>query len=490
MNPKTIINILAILVSSLGVTMIVPILIAWFGNETDLFGFIIAGTLCIVIGIPVWLFTRKYRRLTIKDGFAVVTFAWIITALVGSLPFYFSGLIPSFTDAFFEAMSGVTTTGATIIGSTQTMPHLENGIESLPHATLYWRSFIQWIGGMGIIVFYIAILPLLGVGGVQLFKAEVPGPVADKIRPRVRETAKILWLVYVGISLAEAIMLMFAGMSLFDAVCHTFTTMPTGGFSTRNASIGAFDSSVIHYIIIFFMFLAGVNFSLHFRALSGNLKSYFRDKEFLYYLGIIMGVTFLIFISVCLKSDSWDHINFRDSLFQTVSIITTTGYGTADYELWAYFAQLLLLGMMFVGAMGGSTGGGMKVVRIILIVKYILLETRRMLHIHAILPVRIGRRTISEDVIRNTLGFFLFYVMIFGASAVALTALGWDIESSIGAAASALGNIGPALGEFGPTDNYALLHPIGKWLLSFCMLLGRLEIFTVMVIFSRTFWRT
>ncbi|NQT96298.1 MAG: TrkH family potassium uptake protein [Candidatus Marinimicrobia bacterium] len=470
--------------------MIVPILIAWFGNETDLFGFIIAGTLCIVIGIPVWLFTRKYRRLTIKDGFAVVTFAWIITALVGSLPFYFSGLIPSFTDAFFEAMSGVTTTGATIIGSTQTMPHLENGIESLPHATLYWRSFIQWIGGMGIIVFYIAILPLLGVGGVQLFKAEVPGPVADKIRPRVRETAKILWLVYVGISLAEAIMLMFAGMSLFDAVCHTFTTMPTGGFSTRNASIGAFDSSVIHYIIIFFMFLAGVNFSLHFRALSGNLKSYFRDKEFLYYLGIIMGVTFLIFISVCLKSDSWDHINFRDSLFQTVSIITTTGYGTADYELWAYFAQLLLLGMMFVGAMGGSTGGGMKVVRIILIIKYILLETRRMLHIHAILPVRIGRRTISEDVIRNTLGFFLFYVMIFGASAVALTALGWDIESSIGAAASALGNIGPALGEFGPTDNYALLHPIGKWLLSFCMLLGRLEIFTVMVIFSRTFWRT
>ncbi len=490
MNPKTIINILAILVSSLGLTMIVPILIAWFGNEPDLFGFIIAGILCIVIGIPVWLFTRKYKRLNIKDGFAVVTFAWITTALVSSLPFYFSGLIPSFTDAFFEAMSGVTTTGATIIGSTQTMPHLENGIESLPYATLYWRSFIQWIGGMGIIVFYIAILPLLGVGGVQLFKAEVPGPVADKIRPRVRETAKILWLVYVGISLAEAIMLMFAGMSLFDAVCHTFTTMPTGGFSTRNAGIGAFDSSAIHYIIIFFMFLAGVNFSLHFRALSGNFKSYFRDREFLYYLGIILGVTSLIFISVCLKSGSWGHVNFRDSLFQTVSIITTTGYGTADYESWAYFAQVLLLGMMFIGGMGGSTGGGMKVVRILLIVKYILLETRRMLHSHAIFPVRIGRRTISEDVIRNTLGFFLFYVMIFGATAIALTALGSDIESSIGAAASALGNIGPALGEFGPTDNYALLHPIGKWLLSFCMLLGRLEIYTVMVIFSRTFWRT
>ncbi len=490
MNPKTIVNILAILVSSLGLAMIVPILIAWFTNESDFQGFVYSGILCLVIGIPVWLLTRKNKRITVKDGFAVVSFAWITTALISALPFYLSGMIPNFTDAFFEAMSGVTTTGATIIGNAETLPHLENGIESLPHATLYWRSFIQWIGGMGIVVFYIAILPLLGVGGVQLFKAEVPGPVADKIRPRVRETAKILWLVYVGISLAEAIMLMFAGMSLFEAVCHTFTTMPTGGFSTRNASIGSFDSSAIHYIIIFFMFLAGINFSLHFRAVSGNLKSYFRDREFLYYFGLILGVTLLIFISVCIKSGSWGHNNFRDSLFQTVSIVTTTGYGTADYELWAYFAQILLLGVMFIGGMGGSTGGGMKVVRFILIGKYIILETRRMLHARAIFPVRIGRRFISEDVIRNTLGFFLFYVMIFGATSVALTAMGWNIESSIGAAASAISNVGPALGEFGPTDNYALLQPLAKWMLSFCMLLGRLEIFTVMVIFSRTFWRT
>ncbi len=490
MNVKTTINILAILVVMLGVAMIAPILIAWFNHEPDLMGFIQSSALCLVFGIPVWLVSRKNKKLTIKDGFAVVTFAWITTALVSSLPFILSGMIPNFTDAFFESMSGVTTTGATIIGSPVNLPHLPNGIESLPMATLYWRSFIQWIGGMGIIVFYIAILPLLGMGGVQLFKAEVPGPVADKIRPRVRETAKILWLVYLGISMAEIILLLFAGMSLFDSVCHTFTTMPTGGFSTKNASIGHYDSSTIHYIIIFFMFMAGINFSLHFRALSGNLKAYFRDKEFLNYFGLIALVTFFIFLSVSADSGSWNSINFRDSLFQTVSIVTTTGYGTADYETWVYFAQLLLFLMMFVGGMGGSTGGGMKIVRIMLIVKYILLETRRMLHSRAIFPIRIGRRYISEDIIRNTIGFFMFYLMIFALTSIVLTALGWDIQSSIGAAASALGNIGPALGDFGPTDNYALLHPLGKWLLSFCMLLGRLEIYTVMVIFSRTFWRT
>ncbi len=490
MNPKTIVNILAILVTTIGMTMIIPIIIAFSLHEPDLTGFVKSALICLLVGVPMWLSTRKFKRITIKDGFAVVTFAWITTAVVSALPFYFSGMIPNITDAFFESMSGVTTTGATIIGNRMTLPHLENGIESLPHATLLWRSFIQWIGGMGIVVFYIAILPLLGVGGVQLFKAEVPGPVADKIRPRVRETAKILWLVYVGISLAEVIMLMFAGMPLFDAVCHTFTTMPTGGFSTHNASIGAYESSAIHYIIIFFMFLAGINFSLHFRAISGNARSYLKDREFLYYFGMILLVTIAIFFSVSYHSGSWEHTNFRDSLFQTVSIVTTTGYGTADYEIWSHFAQILLLTAMFIGAMGGSTGGGMKVVRILLIIKYILMETRRMLHARAIFPVRIGHRYISEDIIRNTLGFFLFYIMIFGITSVVLTALGWDINTSISAAASALGNIGPAMGDFGPTDNYALLHPIGKWLLAFCMLLGRLEIYTVMVIFSRTFWRT
>lgn len=489
MHFRTIFNILSGLFVIMGIAMIIPISIAYTYGEQDLNGFLWSMLICILIGVPVWLFTRKSRSLTNKDGFVVVTFTWLFAAIIGAIPFYLSGMIPNFTDAFFESMSGVTTTGATIIGSSVTLPHLPNGIESLPHATLYWRSFIQWIGGMGIIVFYIAILPLLGVGGVQLFKAEVPGPVADKIRPRVRETAKILWMVYLGITGAEIIMLSISGMSWFDSVCHSFTTMPTGGFSTKNASIAAYDNAFIQYIIIFFMFVAGINFTLHFRALTGNAKSFFNDKEFLTYFGVIIIVTILIFASISSGNNSWSEHQFRDSLFQTVSILTTTGFGSADYELWSYFAQFMLLILMFVGSMGGSTGGGMKIVRCMLLVKYAAKETRRMLHLKAIIPIRIGDKFISEDVIKNTLGFFLFYISIFALTTLILTTMNIDLESAIGASASAIGNIGPGLGAFGPTDNYALLPAFGKWMLTFCMLLGRLEIFTVMVIFSRTFWK-
>ena len=342
---------------------------------------------------------------------------------------------------------------------------------------------------MGIIVFTIAILPLLGVGGVQLFKAEVPGPVKDKIRPRVKETAKILWMVYVGITALETILLGLSGMSWFDAVCHAFTTMPTGGFSTQNASIGAYGNPIIHYIIIFFMFIAGVNFALHFKALTGNIKGYYKNTEFLAYVGIAFIVTFFIFINVASSSVDWSHSNFLNALFQSVSILTSTGFITADYALWPYFSQYLILILMFLGGMGGSTTGGMKISRIILLIKYAATETRRMLHSRAIIPIRIGNRFIGDDVIRNTLGFFLFYISIFAITTLILTTLNLDIKSAVGVAASAIGNIGPALGSFGPMDNYALLHPIGKWTLTFCMLLGRLEIFTVMVLFSRIFWK-
>tara|TARA_B100000287_G_scaffold430793_1_gene486723 strand:- start:928 stop:2088 length:1161 start_codon:yes stop_codon:yes gene_type:complete len=386
-------------------------------------------------------------------------------------------------------MSGVTTTGASILGNVYTMPHLENGIESLPHGVLFWRSFIQWIGGMGIIVFYIAILPLLGVGGVQLFKAEAPGPVSDKIKPRVRETAKVLWIVYIGITFVEIIALRIAGMETFDAICHAFTTMPTGGFSTKNASIAYYDSTVIHYIIIFFMFLGGINFSLHFRAINGDIKAYIKDVEFMVYVIIIIFLTLVTFVALSSQSNIFSSLKFKESLFGIVSIITSTGYTLGDYELWPIFVQMILLTLMFIGGMGGSTTGGMKVIRVLLLVKYAALETRRMLHSRALLPVKIGKQLIKEDVVRNTLGFFLFFMSAFIIATILLSTMGLDIESSIGAAASAMGNIGPALGEFGPTDNYALLPKPGKWLLSFCMLLGRLEIFTVMVLFSRTYWK-
>ena len=472
-----------------GLSMLIPTVISWSFSEPDLSGHLQSMIICLVVGIPFWLITRRSRALNSKDGFAIVSFAWLIVAFAGSLPFYLSGTIPNFTDAWFEAMSGVTTTGATIIGNPTTLPNLPNGIESMPHGILFWRSFLQWIGGMGIIVFTIAILPLLGVGGVQLFKAEVPGPVADKIRPRVKETAKILWMVYVGFTFLQFLLLGFAGMPWFDSICHAFTTMPTGGFSTQNASIAAYSNPLIHYIIIFFMFIAGVNFTLHFRAITGNFKSYFKDYEFKVYFFILFFATTFIFFNISYSESDLSHNTFQISLFQSLALMTGTGYANANYELWPFFSQLLLFFMMFFGAMGGSTSGGMKIARVILLIKYAASETRRMLHSRAIIPIRIGDRTISDDVIRNTLGFFLIYLSFFMITALVLTALNFDFLSSLSAAASAIGNVGPAFGAFGPTDNYALLHPIGKWMMTFCMLLGRLEIFTIMVLFSRTFWR-
>ena len=472
-----------------GLSMLLPALIAFIYGETDLYGHLKSSLICVLLGLPIWVFTRKSKRLNSKDGFAIVSFAWITVALAGSLPFYLTGIIPNFTDAWFEAMSGVTTTGATIIGNSSTLPHLINGIESMPHGVLFWRSFLQWLGGMGIIVFTIAILPLLGVGGVQLFKAEVPGPVADKIKPRVKETAKILWMVYIGFTFLQFLLLGFAGMSWFDSICHAFTTMPTGGFSTQNASIAAYSNPVIHYIIIFFMFVAGVNFTLHFRAITGNYKSYFKDYEFKVYFSILFFATIFIFLNISFSNSDLSHNSFLISLFQSLALMTGTGYANADYELWPFFSQLLLFFMMFFGAMGGSTSGGMKIARVILLIKYAATETRRMLHSRAIIPIRIGDRTIGDDVIRNTLGFFLIYLSFFVLTALVLTALNYDFTSSLSVAASAIGNVGPAFGSFGPTDNYALLHPIGKWMMTFCMLLGRLEIFTIMVLFSRTFWK-
>ena len=489
MNIKTILNILAAMLALTGVTMLLPALIAWGYNEPDLAGHLKSSAICVLIGLPVWFFTRKNRSLNSKDGFAIVTLAWILVALAGAQPFYLTGTIPNFTDAWFESMSGVTTTGASIIGNIETLPNLVNGIESLPHGVLFWRSFIQWIGGMGIIVFTIAILPLLGVGGVQLFKAEVPGPVADKIRPRVREAAKILWMVYVGFTFVQVLLLGLAGMPWFDSVCHALTTMPTGGFSTQNASIAAYSNPLIHYIIIFFMFVAGVNFTLHFRAITGNYKVHLKDYEFRVYLSIICIATLLIFFNISSANSDWSHNSFLISLFESLAMLTGTGYAIADYELWPFFSQHLLLIIMFFGAMGGSTSGGMKITRIILLIKYAATETRRMLHARAIIPIRIGDRFISDEVVRNTLGFSLIYLSVFVLTAFVLTAFNLDLLSAIGASASAIGNVGPAFGAFGPTDSYALLHPIGKWMLTICMLLGRLEIFTIMVLFSRTFWK-
>ena len=478
MHLKSILNVVSRIIFVLGLTMIFPIIISLLYKDSQTLSFLLSGFIPILISIPLFFFTRTKIKFSIKDGFATVSLAWFFAALFSSLPYLFAGVIDNFTDAFFESMSGVTTTGATIIQSSVNLP---DGIESLPKSILFWRSFTQWIGGMGIIVFSIAILPLFGVGGIKLFKAEVPGPITDKIKPRVQETAKILWMVYIGFTFLQTLLLFIAGMTLFDSICHAFTTMPTGGFSTQNASIGAYPNIIIQYIIIFFMFIAGVNFTLHFKALSGNLKGYINDYEFKVYFFIIIFISILIFFNISNSNSELSHNNYIKSLFQTIAILTGTGYSNTDYEIWPFFSQLLLFFMMFFGAMGGSTSGGMKISRIVLLIKFSLTEIRRMIHSRAIIPIKIGNRTINEEIIRNTIGFFLIYVFIFVLTSLMLTFFDLDFVSALGASASAIGNIGPAFGDFGPTDTYLSLNVIGKWMLSFCMLLGRLEIFTVLV---------
>lgn len=452
---------------------------ALYYGEGDTPAFLISIAISLAVGFGTWRSSRTEMELGIRDGFAVVTFGWLAVVLFGSLPFLLAGTFNSFTDAFFETMSGFTTTGATVLSR----------IGGTPHGILFWRSFIQWLGGMGIIVLSLAILPILGVGGMQLFRAEVPGPAPDKLKPRVRETARLLWEVYLLISAVEAGLLMLGGMSPFEALCHTFTTMPTGGFSPRTQSIGAYNSPYFDYLIAFFMFLAGTNFALHYRALRGDVGAYFRDKEFRFYGGLIIGATLLLTANIYVYNYHSLGESFRRALFQVVSINTTTGYTTADYGQWPYFSRLLLLVLMFVGGCAGSTGGAIKGVRILLLLKYGWAELRKLFHPQAVIPVRLSGRSVPEEVMTNILVFFLLYMLIFVVATVIMALLGLDLLSATAAVVATIGNVGPGLGSVGPASNYAHLPALGKWVLSACMLLGRLEIYTVLVLLVPEFWK-
>ncbi len=490
MHFRSIFNVLASISILLGLTMLFAASWSYLYSEPDLKGILLSSAITIFINLSLWFFTKGKITLSIKDGFAIVTLVWISTAVFSTLPFILTGAIPNITDAFFESASGVTTTGASILGNSETMPHLTNGIESLSKGILFWRSFIQWVGGMGIIVFSIAILPLLGVGGVQLFRAEVPGPVPDKIKPRVQETAKTLWALYIALTMTQVVFLYFGGMNFFDSLCHSFTTIAIGGFSTKNASIAHFNSAYIDYVIIIFMFIAGVNFTLHWKAIIFQKPLvYFRDGEFKFYAFLIALTTCIIILNLSLINGELTHNIFRKSLFQVMSILTTTGFTTSDYTSWGSFSQMLILLLMFVGGSAGSTAGGMKIARIMVVAKYSLSEIKHLLHPRAVIPVKIGQQSINEEVIRSTLGFVLFYVMVFVFVSIILAALGLDLESSFGATAASLGNVGPAHGSVGPASNYAQIPDLAKWLLAFCMFLGRLEIFTVMVFLSTLFNR-
>ncbi len=467
---------LTILIMFLSLCLFIPKLINYFSGETQsLYLFKIAG-FSFIAAIPVWLLSRKARSFSNRDVFLVIVFSWVLASILGSFPFYFSGYFPSYPDALFEAVSGVTTTGATIL----------TDIESLPKSILLWRAFLQWIGGLGIVVFTIALLPLFGVSGEKLFNLEFPGPASEKMTPRIQETAKILLGFYVGFTFVEFLLLSYS-MTFFNAICHAFTTMPTGGFSTFNSSIN--DQPIyVKTVILLFMIIGGTNFVLHFRALKGGFRSYIRDREFLYYAGLIAIVSSVILLISYITSNG---SGVLDTVFQVVAILTSTGYTATDYELWSpYVKQFILFGLMFVGAMGGSTSGGIKLIRVVAIFKYAKMELKRALHSKAIIPIRIGSKVIEDEVIRKTLGFFLFYIMFFFFASLSFSAMGIDMESSFGAAASGMGNIGPSLGQFGPTDTYLSLPLAGKFIMMFCMILGRLEIFAVLVLFTKTYWRT
>lgn len=422
-------------------------------------------------------FTHVPEDINIREGFAIVTVAWTAVAVFGALPYLLSGAIPNPVEAFFESMSGFTTTGSTVL----------EDIEVLPQGILFWRSVTQWLGGMGIIVLGIAILPFLGVGGMQLFRAEVPGPTPDRLRPRIRETAKLLWFVYAGLTLVLAVLYALGGMTVLDAVNHAFTTMPTGGFSTRNSSMGGF-SPFIQWVSIIFMYLAGINFTLHYRALTRGPGPYWRDPEWRLFTGIILAVTAVVAATV------WDsglgpEATIRTAAFQVVSLVTTTGYGTADYEAWLPFTQLLLFLLFFVGGMAGSTGGGPKVIRVLLILKYQLLEIGKHLHPRAIMITKVAKTPVREPVMLNVLGFMLLYISLFGIGTVLLATLGISLETAAGAAGTALANVGPGLDQVGPTDNFGWLPWHGQMILILLMLIGRLEIYTVLLLFHPDLWR-
>jgi len=426
------------------------------------------------------LFTRNAdKNLPTRDGFLIVTMGWILFSLVGSLPFVLTGAIPSYTNAFFETVSGFTTTGATIL----------DDIEALPHSMLFWRSIIQWLGGMGIIVMSLAIFPLLGIGGIQLFDAESPGPSVDKLHPRIKETAQRLWIIYIIFTIAQILFLLAGRMNLFDSICHSFTTMATGGYSTKQLSIAYWDSPYIHYVITFFMFLAGVNFTLSYFALHLNFKKVIQNEEFRLYLGLIVGFSILVGIILYFTQYHSLEESFRHAIFQVVSIMTTTGFVTTDYVQWIPFLSLILLILMFIGGSAGSTAGAIKVVRVLLFFKNSIMELKRLVHPSAILPVKFNKTAVPQEMLNNIFAFLSFYLLATIIGVIVMSAMGFDLSSSCGAVATTLGNVGPGIGVFGPAGSFSQVSAFGKWFLSFLMIIGRLELFTVLILLSPGFWR-
>lgn len=467
---------------------------SFFNEEPEAWSILNSGIVTIFLGLLLYFFNKpKNTNIQKKEGYLIVTLGWLTLTITGMLPYLFTGAIPNITNAFFETISGYSTTGSSIL----------TDIESMPKGILFWRSATHWIGGMGIIVLTIAILPLLGIGGMQLFMAEAPGPSADKLHPRITDTAKRLWLIYVILTFAEFFLLKVAGMTWFDAINHAMATVSTGGFSTKNSSIAFYNSMpLVQYIVIFFMLVAGTNFVLTYFALKGKIQKVFKSEEFKYYLFGIISVTAIVAIIILffqdenLKSSIAHPMVYgetesaiRHAFFQVTSIVTTTGFVTADFTMWSFFATGIFFALFFAGGSAGSTSGGIKIVRHIVMLKNSFLEFKKSLHPNAIIPVRYDGKAVNQSIVFNILSFFIIYMLIFIISSVILTFFGLDFVSALGAAASSLGNIGPAIGSVSPVDNFAHLSDGAKWFCSFLMLIGRLELFTVLILFTPFFWR-
>lgn len=482
-NLSGIINILGIILFVNAALMLFCIPAAIYFDEQTLGAWGAAIGLSVLLGAVFYLSTfrnSKHKEIRKRDGYIIVTVSWFIMSFSGALPYTFSGAIPNFTNAFFESISGFTTTGASIL----------DDIESLPASILLWRSFTQWIGGLGFIVLVISVLPYLGIGGMQLFLAEAPGITADKIKPRIQDTAKRLWFLYIGLTLLEMMLLFLGGMSAFDALNHSLTTMSTGGFSTKQGSIATFDSAYIDYVITIFMFLGGTSFILIYLMLKGKFANVWKNDEFKAYLGLVLGITFVVALILMFQHHIPLEDAFRLSAFQVVSILTTTGYATADFTLWGGGSIIIFFTLMFIGGSAGSTSGGVKIIRHLIIAKNSVIEFKRQLHLSAIIPVRINGKPVPHEVTRNILAFVIIYLTLFGISSVFLTLTGVDAVTAIGSVATSLGNIGPGLNLTGPSATFSHLPGFSKWILGILMVVGRLEIFTVLIIFTPYFWRS
>jgi trk system potassium uptake protein TrkH len=474
-------HVIGAVVAAVGVAMLAPAVVALIYQEwTDALQITAAAAVTVGLGWAAWRFLEPPGTLSAREGFAIVGLAWLAMTAFGTLPYFFTGEISSVTDAFFETAAGFSTTGASIVPDPG---ELARGI-------LFWRALTQWLGGMGIIVLSVAILPLLGVGGVELARAESPGPAPDRLTPRFRETAKRLWLIYLGFTVAEAVLLWVGDMTLYEAVAHSFTTMSTGGFGTDAGSMAAF-SAYAQWVVIIFMLLAGASFALHFRALAKPIE-YTRNAELRVYVGIIAAGSLVAIIGTWARPFA-DTI--RDGIFTVISLVTTTGYATANYDLWPIALHVMVIGLMFVGGMAGSTGGSVKPYRLAVLYQASRSDLRKVIHPRGVFPVRLGRDVVTDPIIDSVQSFFLLYMFIFMTGTllfgvvVSLAGSDMDLVSSVSAVASSLGNVGPGLSDVGPTSNYALVPGVGKWLLAFLMIVGRLEIFPIVLLFTRELWR-